>query len=46
MYRKIVDRMRERRRQQEFHNALRDASPAVRQELIAAAAHQQAYWLR
>lgn len=45
MYRKIARRMRARREERAFHEALRGASPAVRQELMAAATRQHAYWL-
>jgi hypothetical protein len=37
---KITRKIRERRNTRDFHRALRDASPAMRQELYAAAAHQ------
>lgn len=36
----IARKMRQRRNSREFERALRNASPAMRQELYAAAAHQ------
>jgi hypothetical protein len=46
MYQKIARRMRARRNERELQFALRSSSPGVRQDLLAAAAHQQhAQWL-
>jgi len=36
----VTRKLRQRRRSREFERALREASPAMRQELIAAAIHQ------
>jgi hypothetical protein len=40
MSRKFSDKLRQRRNSREFQRALRNASPAMQQELLAAAARQ------